>query len=208
MLYTVPHTLSFPSQIPWTPGSSRTGPMCPTVEGYNPTVLPIPESRDPRDNPDRSRVSHSGGPQSHCPKCPRVPGHTRTSRTGPMCPTVEVWKFCPTCPRVPGLPGHPGQVLCVPQWRATIPLSFSSQSPRHTRTSRTGPMCPIVEVWRFCPTCPRVPGHTRTSRTGPMCPTVEVWRFCPTCPRVPGLPGHPGEVPCTNKTSRHNHQIT
>ena len=59
--------LSFPSQSPGTPGTSRTGPVCPRVEGYNPTVLLVPESRDPRDIPDRSRVSQSGGPQSHCP---------------------------------------------------------------------------------------------------------------------------------------------
>ena len=133
MLYrghTVPHALSFPSQIPGTPGTSRTDPVCPTVEGHNPTVLPVPESRDPRDIPDRSCVSHSGGLQSHCPSRPRVPGHTRTSRTGPMCPTVEGYN--PTVLPVPesrDTLGHPGQVPCVPQWRATIPLSFPSQSP-------------------------------------------------------------------------------
>ena len=137
-------------------------PMCPRVEGYNPTILPIPgplghpgqvpcipcvpewratiplsfPSQSPGthwDIPDRSHVSHvsqSGGLQSHCPSHPRVPGHTGTSRTGPVCPRVEGYN--PTVLPIPEFRdtlGNPGQVPCIPEWRATIPLSFPSQSP-------------------------------------------------------------------------------
>ena len=185
------HCPSHP-RVPGLLGISQTCPKCPMVECPNPTVHPIPESRDylgyPRhvpsvpwwsaqiplsipsqspgttwDIPDMSQVSHGGVPKSHCPSHPRVPGLLGISQTCPKCPMVE----CPS-PTVHPIPesrdylGYPRHVPSVPWWSAQIPLSIPSQSPGTT--------------WD-------IPDMSQVSHGG------VPKSHCPSHPRAPGLLG-------------------
>ena len=135
MLYrghTVPHTLSFPSQSPGTTGTSWTGPMCPTVEGHNPTALLVPESR--------ATVGYMG-PVRDVLVCPGTLGREGQWDCGP--PLWDTWDLsgisrdrdgkdsgivalhygthgtCPGCPWGPRTLGREGQ------WDSSIgPIRF------------------------------------------------------------------------------------
>ena len=87
-------------------------------------------------------MSYTGGPRSHCPSHPRVPGPS----------------------------GYPGQVPCVPHWRAIIPLSFRGES-RDSGTKDSGIVA--LSLWD-------TQDLSRMSRDSGMGRTVGQWDCGPT----------------------------
>ena len=190
-----PIPLSIYSRVLGSPGTSWTCPECLTIDDFNLTVHPVPESQEAQGHPRYVRsVPLQMAPiplsiPSQSPRKPRyIPGlsHSR-------------WLQFPTVHPIPEsgeAQGHPGYVPSVQLWRALTPLSIRSQSPRKAR-----------DIWT-CPERPTVEGSNPLSipfqslrKPGDILDMSGVWRALIPLSMPSQSPGKPRDIPDMSRAS-------